>query len=964
MNDLKTPIPPVVDIETCRRQTDSVSLSKRHWICLGVLLAVIFIRFFKTIFLGKSISDIYLLAHWDSMFYPWRAGQNFATDPTPVQLLLPQLAFVSEYWHHAIPLWNQLSGFGVPLLADPEAFVFSPSFVLFGLFPSIQTWNATLILEMAICAVSTYFLCLQFEASVVAALTAALLFTFCPWVQYEIELFGNAICLVPLLCLGFVLIAKGNSPWYTVPAGIVAAAVVLSGSPELSFVSILFACLLSCLVALFKKHRAQPTVFAVARRIGLAGLIAFGISAPMLIPFAEYLLNGDTYKFSCAGTPYVSWPTIFALFIHPFGRWGSLFLGPISWLGVTMAVMRGVRKDDPSIHPLLICLMIALFSVVRSFPLSLLFAVPPFLHAHSLFWAPAYLLFLSLVSGIGIHVFMSDHIVADGRDLQLPPSHVATATIVAMTFLFLAPVISTLSRHNYFAIDLAFLQEGSRFVWKWWLVNAACLSTMIIARCVIVKRFPSQGRQFAVLAVAAGIAGLIAISIETRPPTPAFWYPSKLPITDAVRPGGRLLCIGNHLLRPMTNLIYKIPSATTWNPLYPKGFRNFITACGGICNDAYTQTFNANIGRLIDLAGVSRIVSTHPLLDEGAIDGGAKETCKRNSNVDQVLYSNRLVLNNIVLLHDSKAQTIFCRLIATPVTAGNYGLLFDVKDRHGNLVGSIEGQPIWNGILGQSVVCSGMLPAACGKCELSIRVIEGGSCSILLPTVSTSGKIRSDGSLLLGYSDDTGLLKEINNDRFKLLSSQESIVVYENKTALPRHFLVNRIKWVERREEALQYLKLHASEISKTAVLETSQKREFEDFLNKVDPKRNNVPSGTFECNGIISDQSTPNKFDTDSTSDLAFTSTGPSLMVVSDVYYPGWQAFVDGTPVPIFRADFLFRAILVPAGQHHIQFKYQPASFVAGVVLFSITIVALFIAFLWQMRRKFEKVGLGEFTN
>jgi len=66
----------------------------------------------------------------------------------------------------------------------------------------------------------------------------------------------------------------------------------------------------------------------------------------------------------------------------------------------------------------------------------------------------------------------------------------------------------------------------------------------------------------------------------------------------------------------------------------------------------------------------------------------------------------------------------------------------------------------------------------------------------------------------------------------------------------------------------------------------------------------------------------------------LQVRSDGALWVVLSDVYYPGWRAAMDGEPAKIYPADFLFRAIRVPAGIHELEFVYSPDSFWVGWML------------------------------
>lgn len=58
------------------------------------------------------------------------------------------------------------------------------------------------------------------------------------------------------------------------------------------------------------------------------------------------------------------------------------------------------------------------------------------------------------------------------------------------------------------------------------------------------------------------------------------------------------------------------------------------------------------------------------------------------------------------------------------------------------------------------------------------------------------------------------------------------------------------------------------------------------------------------------------------------------ALLVLSEVAYPGWQATVNGNRVPIYKADGLFRAVVVPAGESRVTFRYLPGTVLAGAIL------------------------------
>jgi hypothetical protein len=63
----------------------------------------------------------------------------------------------------------------------------------------------------------------------------------------------------------------------------------------------------------------------------------------------------------------------------------------------------------------------------------------------------------------------------------------------------------------------------------------------------------------------------------------------------------------------------------------------------------------------------------------------------------------------------------------------------------------------------------------------------------------------------------------------------------------------------------------------------------------------------------------------------LKAKATGNNLLFISDTWYPKWKCFIDGKEVPILKANYVFRAVVVPEGEHEILFVYKDDKFELG---------------------------------
>jgi hypothetical protein len=68
----------------------------------------------------------------------------------------------------------------------------------------------------------------------------------------------------------------------------------------------------------------------------------------------------------------------------------------------------------------------------------------------------------------------------------------------------------------------------------------------------------------------------------------------------------------------------------------------------------------------------------------------------------------------------------------------------------------------------------------------------------------------------------------------------------------------------------------------------------------------------------------------------------GPALLRLADLWYPDWTATVDGHSAPVLKADYLLRAVPVPAGRHRVVFRYRSPAMRRGLMLSLGSLVAV----------------------
>jgi len=84
----------------------------------------------------------------------------------------------------------------------------------------------------------------------------------------------------------------------------------------------------------------------------------------------------------------------------------------------------------------------------------------------------------------------------------------------------------------------------------------------------------------------------------------------------------------------------------------------------------------------------------------------------------------------------------------------------------------------------------------------------------------------------------------------------------------------------------------------------------------------------------------------------LTVDTNQPSYLFLSEIFYPGWKALVDGKPVPILRGNYLFRVIELARGTHSVQFYYAHLTIKLGIAISMLTLVLItYVAISWFRR-------------
>jgi hypothetical protein len=180
------------------------------------------------------------------------------------------------------------------------------------------------------------------------------------------------------------------------------------------------------------------------------------------------------------------------------------------------------------------------------------------------------------------------------------------------------------------------------------------------------------------------------------------------------------------------------------------------------------------------------------------------------------------------------------------------------------------------------------------------------------------------------------------------IENDVGVSIYENQRALPRAWLVPEVVSVTANEA------LHAIKFS-----QLPDGRAYDPRLIALveEPFAFKAEHVDATAEPLISHLS-------NSLLEVRTNSSSASFLVLSDVYYPGWLAEVDGRRTHLFLTNYALRGVAVPAGEHVVRFVFIPSTFYLGAAISALSLLTLLALLFADVARQSKKTKLTPLTD
>jgi|GEM_PF-3085299 len=884
--------------------------------------------FLFPIFLGKTFFPGDLLYQWPPWFL---SDAKVIKDVLPINNPLLGDAVTAFYpWYTylsqsmttgALPLWNPLILAGAPLLANWQSGALAIENIVFYFFETPIALNIQVFFKVFMALSFSYLflrkLNLSREASIFGAVSYAFSAFFVVWLNWPQT---RVAVWLPLILFTIEHLFEQPNIKRTAFVALAIGAAVLAGHPG-TMVQVMMIVALYTAIRLFSLDK-QKIKFGLYVLGGV--ILGLGLGAALIIPGYEMMKESYQYGQRSA-TDYLKLglgPGNLVLLFFPnfYGHLkDGLYKGPANFNEVSayvgilpllfsfwaLAFVNKLKKVWPFIA-------LALFSTVMIYslwPQSLLAKLPLVAMQPTQRYIFILTFALSTIGAFGFDAFFKDD-KRKGRFVVLGAIFVGA---MALTFYKLQPTVWSVYKSQYFLLSLPFLAMLGVYVKK----GVAQLKWLLVL-LLVVDMF------------------MFGIKLNSYVKT-EYAYP-KTAVTDFINKDKsvkRVLPLVDTML-PNSLMPYGIQDLRGRDALISKRFYKFSKLINDKDKPPQLPNFilpNRIDSDLIDFLNVKYIISEIPV---------------ENTLPERLISSNGF---SEVYKGQSQAQTFVAgkdKLAGIGVLVGTFkrtqnptSLDFKITDSEGKVIRSKKVKAAY--FRDNSYYFVDFKPIPDSKNKRYKLTIEGSDVPKEFRTaiyISTFDQYSGGKHLSNGKDQAGDLVFFLQYQRpllkFKQVFKYKNLKVYENKKAFPRAYAVDAHLVIKDDEEALTRLEEKKIDLRKQVILNKEPLYTGSSNISKSSTEKTEIKS--YKPNNIEIDVSLNKK----------------KMIVVSDNYYPGWNAYIDGKKAPLYIANTTFRAVALNKGDHRLELKYQPTSFRNGLLVsFSSLFLVLGMIITASIRRK-----------
>jgi hypothetical protein len=881
----------------------------------GLSIAVIWLLL--ALLLGKALLPGWVLLPLDIVnqaIPPWQSPNEVVDVHNPlledaVFYIYPVKAWTAAQVRRGeVPLWSdQLFG-GYPAIYDTQAGLFYPLSLLYYLLDGPAAVDLTIFLQMGVGATFMFLYLRQLRVRRMAAALGSAVFIgnglMVVWLEWQVV--QAAIIWLPLALwaverqwtvFGNLYSVTHHSSLPTIFFALAFALPWLGGHWN-------WALYVSMTAVLYLFWRLWPLMRRSPRRglmIALRPLVlGVGLSLVQVLPAFAFFLQSHRQALTWAESQQYGLLNRFAVLLMPdfFGTplqgnwWGfdnynetTLYVGilPLLLVGAAVWLGRGQRVTQFWLAWGGLGLLWALGTPAYG----LLYWLPVFDGLLPSRAAVLVVLAAAVLSAIGLDRLL-DETAGKRRAWWLAGGMVVLLVLAAVYLFWYRGQVEWVFWQRAFLGFIAFLMASILLLW------ARCRGRL--------RASWFGGLALAVAALDLFVAGFkyntLSLVSEMFPQTETAVFLYSLPDTM------RITSLAEGVAyRPNTALIDFVPSLSGYGPGISRRLVDYLRLAEGgevIRLGRVLLPLQAVTSPLLDVLGVSHIVTTQDMWGEGAVESGAK-TAVLDWQVLAGEWKRLLTPDSAGLFQ------VDVPLRVTPATRGDITLRLFTADggqelaHHTLSAADVSGD-------GWASFFFAPFPSDWGDEFMAALSFSGSG------EVTVGGGAAGDWLYMAFVRPRPGLVHDSGKTR-----------VYSNEGDQGRAFVVPAAQIAESPEAALAAVQANATQLGQVVVLELEGQ-----------PEPPAIPEPATTAGAVAITKIALNQMI------LRAEMAAPGFVVLADAYDPGWRATVAGQPVPVYRANTVVRAVYVPAGVHEIVFRYRPLPFIVGAVVSGLALIGL----------------------